>query len=84
MALRDYTRISREMRQRILRTARRLNYQPNFVAISLGMEKPNTFGIIITSILNPFYPKLAKGARRTHYCFKTNFFECGKDLVSQN
>jgi len=54
MAPRDHTRISHETRQRILLIARRLNYQFNFVARSLVMEKTNTFGIIITSIFHLF------------------------------
>jgi len=61
MALRGHTRIGQETRQRILRIARRLNYQPNFVARSLVIRKTNTIGLIITTILNPFYPELAKG-----------------------
>ncbi len=61
MALRGHTRISQETRQKILRIAKRLDYQPNFIARSLVIKKTNTIGLIITSILNPFYPELAKG-----------------------
>jgi LacI family transcriptional regulator len=61
MALRGHTRIGQETRQKILRIAKRLDYQPNFIARSLVIKKTNTIGLIITSILNPFYPELAKG-----------------------
>jgi DNA-binding LacI/PurR family transcriptional regulator len=42
MALRGHTRISLETRQKILRIAKRLDYQPNFIARSLVMKKTNT------------------------------------------
>jgi LacI family transcriptional regulator len=61
MALNDRPRISPETRKRILRIAKELNYQPNFVARSLVMKRSHTLGVIITTILNPFYPELAKG-----------------------
>jgi LacI family transcriptional regulator len=61
MALNDRPRISPETRKRILRIAKGLNYQPNFVARSLVMKRSHTLGVIITTILNPFYPELAKG-----------------------
>ncbi len=61
MALRGHPRISQRTRERILRIAKKLNYQPNFLARSLVVRRTNTIGLIITSILNPFYPELAKG-----------------------
>jgi LacI family transcriptional regulator len=61
MALNDRPRISAETRKRILRIAKDLRYQPNFVARSLVMKRSHTLGVIITTILNPFYPELAKG-----------------------
>ena len=61
MALNDRPRISPQTRKRILRIAKELNYQPNFVARSLVMKRSHTLGVIITTILNPFYPELAKG-----------------------
>lgn len=61
MALNDRPRIGQETRKRILRIAKELNYQPNFVARSLVMKRSHTIGLIITTIMNPFYPELAKG-----------------------
>jgi LacI family transcriptional regulator len=61
MALNERPRISPETRKRILQIAKELNYQPNFVARSLVMKRSHTLGVIITTILNPFYPELAKG-----------------------
>lgn len=61
MALNDRPRIGHETRKRILRIAKDLNYQPNFVARSLVSKRSHTIGLIITTIMNPFYPELAKG-----------------------
>jgi len=61
MALNDRPRIGQETRRRILCIAKDLNYQPNFVARSLVIKRSHTIGLIITTIMNPFYPELAKG-----------------------
>ncbi len=61
LALNDQPRIGQDTRRRILRIAKDLNYQPNFVARSLVIKKSRTLGLIITTIMNPFYPELAKG-----------------------
>ena len=61
MALNGNRRISEETRKKILQAARDIHYHPNIVARSLVKKKSNTIGLIITSILNPFYPELAKG-----------------------
>jgi LacI family transcriptional regulator len=61
MALNGHPRIGAATRKRILQIARELRYQPNFVARSLVKRQSRTLGVIITSILNPFYPELAKG-----------------------
>ncbi len=61
MALNNRPRISEETRKRILRIAKGLKYQPNFLARSLVIKRTHTVGLIITTIMNPFYPELAKG-----------------------
>jgi LacI family transcriptional regulator len=61
MALNDRPRIGPETRKKILRIAKELNYQPNYVARSLVIKRSHTIGLIITTIMNPFYPELAKG-----------------------
>ncbi len=61
LALNNRPRIGPETRERILGIARGLNYRPNIVARSLVSRRSQTIGLIITTILNPFYPELAKG-----------------------
>jgi LacI family transcriptional regulator len=61
LALNDGPRISQATRERIAEVAAKLHYRPNYVARSLVGSRSNTLGLVITTILNPFYPELAKG-----------------------
>ena len=61
MALNKRPRIGEKTRKKILRIAKEVNYQPNFFARSLVSKKSHTLGLIITNIMNPFYPELARG-----------------------
>ena len=62
---------SKETRERILEVSRRLNYQPNAMAASLRRRSTRTIGLIVTSVLNPFYTAVVRGiqdeARRHGY-----------------
>ncbi len=64
-ALNDKSRICRETKEKILSIARELNYRPNFVARSLVMKRTRTLGLVITTIVNPFYPELAQEIETT-------------------
>jgi LacI family transcriptional regulator len=61
LALNDGPRISQVTRERIAKVAAKLHYRPNYVARTLVGSRSNTLGLVITTILNPFYPELAKG-----------------------
>jgi LacI family transcriptional regulator len=64
-ALNDKPRISQSTKERIISIARELNYQPNVLAQSLVLGRTKTLGLVITTIVNPFYPELAKGIEDT-------------------
>jgi LacI family transcriptional regulator len=64
-ALNDRSRIRDETKEKILSIARTLNYQPNFIARSLVMKRTKTLGLVITTIVNPFYNELAQGIEAT-------------------
>lgn len=53
--------ISEKTRQRILKLAKELNYQPNLVARSLRLDSSSTIGIIVESMLSPFVPPIISG-----------------------
>lgn len=79
MALNNRPRISKATREKIKRVARELDYQPNFTARSLVTRKSQTLGVLITSILNPFYPELAKGIEDVALDFGYNIILCSTD-----
>jgi LacI family transcriptional regulator len=56
-------------RQRVLDAARELDYRPSGIARSLKLRTTGTFGLIVTDILNPFFPELVRAiedAAREH------------------
>jgi len=61
MALNNRPGVSGKTRQKILRIAKKLNYQPNFAAKSLISNRSYTIGLIINNITDPFYPEIALG-----------------------
>jgi LacI family transcriptional regulator len=75
-ALNDKARICNETKERILSIARELNYRPDFIARSLVMKRTKTLGLVITSILNPFYTELAQGIEATAIELGYNIILC--------
>ena len=64
-ALNNQSRIKAVTKEKILSLAQEMNYQPNFIARSLVMKRTKTLGLIITTIMNPFYNELAQGMEET-------------------
>lgn len=64
-------RVSEENRKRILNTAKKMNYRPNLVAVSLVKGSTNTIGLAISDIRNNFFSLLAKGVEEE--CQKENW-----------
>jgi LacI family transcriptional regulator len=56
----DYP-ITEETRQKVLKAAKELGYQPNLIARSLRLERTHTIGIIVENILSPFIPPIIRG-----------------------
>jgi LacI family transcriptional regulator len=64
-ALNDKSRICKATKEKILAIARELNYRPDFIARSLVIRRTKTLGLVITTIVNPFYSELAQGIEAT-------------------
>ncbi len=64
-ALNDKPRISQSTKEQIISIAQEFNYQPNVLAQSLVSGRTKTLGLVITTIVNPFYPELARGIEAT-------------------
>jgi LacI family transcriptional regulator len=75
-ALNNKPRIRNETKEKILSIARTFNYQPNFIARSLVMKRTKTLGLVITTIVNPFYNELAQGIEATARDLGYNIIFC--------
>jgi LacI family transcriptional regulator len=75
-ALNNQSRIRDDTKEKILSIARELNYHPNFIAKSLVMRRTKTLGLIITTIVNPFYNELAQGIEATARGLGYNIILC--------
>ncbi|MGG1291850.1 LacI family DNA-binding transcriptional regulator [Bacillus smithii] len=63
--------VSPELTKRVMQAIEELNYRPNAIARSLKKKSTNTVGVIVTDILNPFYPPMIKGIEDV--AFNNNF-----------
>ena len=62
LVLRDSktTRVSPATCKKVVGIAKRLNYRPNLLARSLVGQKSSTLGLVITTMLNPFYAEITQ------------------------
>src|SRR5947209_804193 len=60
-ALRGHTDISTKTRERILRRASELKYQPNWVARSLVSRRTFIVGLVIPDLMHSFFAEVANG-----------------------
>ncbi|WP_373511279.1 LacI family DNA-binding transcriptional regulator [Persicitalea sp.] len=66
-ALRDSSEISEATKERVIELARRLNYSPNPIALSLLNNQTHTIGIIVPDIDNPFFSTAISGVEDVAY-----------------
>lgn len=64
-ALRNEGRLSDATRKRVLRRAKQLNYQMNWVARSLVTRKTFTIGLLLPEFTHPFFAEIAREVART-------------------
>lgn len=57
-------RVSPETRERVLRAAEELGYQPNVIARALVLQRSYALGIIVPDLRNPFFAEIVSGAER--------------------
>ena len=51
-------RVSEEMREKVLRVARELNYQPNVFARAMKTNRSDCIGVVVSRITNPIVPEV--------------------------
>jgi LacI family transcriptional regulator len=69
--------VSEETRQKVMRAIELCNYYPNAHARSLASGRSHTLGLLISDIVNPFFPELVKS-------METAAFEHGYEVVLSN
>jgi LacI family transcriptional regulator, galactose operon repressor len=62
--LRNQGRISEATRERVLRRARQLNYQTNWVARSLVTQRTFSIGLLLPEFGHPFFAEIARAVAR--------------------
>src|SRR5688500_5305289 len=53
--------VSETIREKVLRVADTMGYQPNIAARSLRTDRTNTIGILVDDLLSPFTPPIVRG-----------------------
>lgn len=56
----DYP-VSEQIREKVLRVADMMGYEPNIAARSLRTDRTDTIGIIVDDLLSPFTPPIVRG-----------------------
>ena len=60
-ALKDYSDINAETKNKVLELAKSLNYTPNSFAVSLRMKQSKTIGVIIPTMVHYFFSNVIDG-----------------------
>lgn len=66
-AMRDSYEISEPTKKRVLEYAKKNNYRPNPIALSLKENKSNSIGILVPEIDNPFFSQAINGIESVAY-----------------
>jgi LacI family transcriptional regulator len=86
-ALRNDRKISAATRRRVLRKAKKLNYQMNWVARSLVTKRTYTIGLLLPDFTHPFFAEIAKSVaeaiRPRGYHVIISYFEEDPELEAR-
>lgn len=70
---------SDKAREKVLKAAKELEYEPSMPARSLAMKKTNTIGLIVPDISNPFYAEVVRGIEDVCNIYNYNITLCNAD-----
>lgn len=71
--------VSEELRTRVLKAVKELNFQPNALARSLKQQKTFLVGVVVADISNPFFMEIAKGIESAMHSEGYNLIFCSTD-----
>jgi LacI family transcriptional regulator len=60
-----HTSVAGDIRSKVLRAVRELDYQPNRLARSLKSSRSNILGLLLPNMVNPFFPVVAEAVEET-------------------
>lgn len=75
-ALKDYPGISQETKDKVKELAKKLNYRPNAVALSLRKSKSFTIGVIIPEVVHFFFSTVISGIEEIAFSNGYNVILC--------
>lgn len=75
-ALKDYPGISQETKRKVKELAKKLNYRPNAVALSLRKSKSFTIGVIIPEVVHFFFSTVISGIEEVAFANGYNVILC--------
>ncbi len=75
-ALKDHPRISAETKRNVLKTARKLNYQPNHIAAALRNGRSNIIGIIVPTVDRTMFSSAVRGIEEIANASRYNVMIC--------
>lgn len=78
-ALTGSSPVSDEVRDRVQQVVAELDYRPNGLARSLRTESTGTVGLVVSTILNPFFTHLARAAEDEAIANGFNVILCNAD-----
>src|SRR5664279_6615536 len=85
--LRNHEDISEETRKRVLNRVKELNYTPNMAARGLVTGKTYLVGLVVPSLLHPFFAEVAKALSRSllkkGYCLTISTSEDDPELEEE-
>ncbi len=82
-ALKSHPDISDETKNHVNDLARKLNYQPNALALSLRSNKTNTIGVIIPEVVHHFFSSVISGIEDVAYDRGYNVMVCQSNELYQ-
>ncbi len=68
-----------ELRERILKMARELDYKPNPIARAMVRGQSDFIGLVVPDITNPFFPSIVRGAEDEARKHGLNLIVCDSD-----
>jgi LacI family transcriptional regulator len=68
-----------ELRERILKMARELDYKPNRIARAMVLGQSDLIGLVVPDITNPFFPTIVRGVEDEARKHGLNLIVCNSD-----